>query len=43
MNFSDILSTEVIAGIMVAGALLMGVRSMLMFSRTAAEMTPKLQ
>ena len=43
MDLFDILSTEVIAGIIIAATLIMGVRSMLMFSRQAAQMAPKLQ
>jgi hypothetical protein len=43
MNFLDFLSTEVIAGILIVGALVMSVRSILMFTRLAAEMAPKIQ
>lgn len=43
MNFLDFLSTEVIAGIIIIGALVMSVRSILMFTRQASEMAPKLQ
>lgn len=43
MNLFDFLSTEVIAGIIIIGALLMSVRSVLMFSRMASDMAPKLQ
>lgn len=39
----DILSTEVIAGIIIIGALVMSVRTILMFTRQASEMAPKLQ
>ena len=42
MDVFDILSTEVICGIMIAAALIMGVRSILMFSRQAAEIAPKI-
>ena len=43
MNFLDFLSTEVIAGIIIIGALVMSVRSILMFTRQASEMAPKIQ
>ena len=44
MNLFDIiLSTEVIAGILIAASLAMAVRSILFFTREAATMSPKLQ
>ena len=44
MNVFDvILTTEVISGILIIGALVMAVRSILMFTRQANEMAPKLQ
>ena len=43
MNFSDFLTTEVIAGIIITAALVMSVRSTLMFTRQASEIAPKLQ
>ncbi len=43
MNFLDFLSTEVIAGIIIVGTLVMSVRSILMFTRHASEMAPKIQ
>lgn len=44
MNFFDvILSTQVIAGILVVSALVMSVRSILYFTREASGMAPRLQ
>lgn len=43
MNVFDILTTEVIAGILIIGALVMSVRSILMFTREASDMAPKIQ
>lgn len=44
MNVVDVvLSTEVIAGIIIIGALVMSVRSILIFTRDASSMAPKLQ
>ena len=40
LNF---LSAEVVAGIIIVGALVMTVRSILMFTRQAGEMAPKVQ
>ncbi len=43
MNPLDFLSTEVIAGILIVGALVMCLRSILMFTRQAGDMAPKIQ
>ena len=44
MNVLDVvLSTEVIAGIIIIGALVMSVRSILIFTREASSMGPRLQ
>ena len=43
MFLDAILSTEIIAGILIIGALVMSVRSILFFTREASSMAPKLQ
>ncbi|MBT7595748.1 MAG: hypothetical protein HN559_12620 [Gemmatimonadetes bacterium] len=43
MFLDAILSTETIAGILIIGALVMAVRSILFFTREAAAMAPRLQ
>ena len=43
MNPLNFLSAEVVAGIIIVGALVMTVRSILIFTRQAGEMAPKVQ